>query len=117
MGRTKRYAERVNILKKVRSGECWKLVPAVERNGKLVRDHVWVAGRDEHHAEGGYYLEWYREGKRFREAVGDFSRIINAARRKSIELNAIRAASLQLPRLRKRMAAARLRLPLNNTWN
>lgn len=91
MGRIKHYAERVNILKKVRVGRCWKLVPAVERNGKLVRDHVWVAGCDEHHAEGNYYLEWYQDRKRLRQAAGDFSRVIDEARRKSIELEAIRA--------------------------
>lgn len=95
MGRTKRYAERVNVLKKVRIGECWKLLPAVERHGKLSRDHVWVAGRDEHHAEGNYYLEWYQDGKRLRQAVGDFSRVIDEARRKSIELNAIRAGIIR----------------------
>ena len=90
MGRTKRYADRVNILKKVRIGKCWKLVPAAEHKGKIVRDRVWVAGRDEHHAEGNYYLEWYQDGKRLRQAIGDFTRVIDEARRKSIELNAIR---------------------------
>ncbi|HEX6501657.1 MAG TPA: tyrosine-type recombinase/integrase [Terriglobales bacterium] len=91
MGRTKRYAERVNILKKVQIRGSWKMVPGVERKGKLVRDHVLVAGREEHHAEGNYYLEWYQASKRIRQAVGDFSRVIDEARRKSIELNAIRA--------------------------
>jgi integrase/recombinase XerD len=91
MGRTKRYADRVNVLKKVRIGNCWKLVPSVERNGKIVRDHAWVAGRDEHHAEGNYYLEWYQNGKRLRQAVGNFERVTEVARHKSIELHAIKA--------------------------
>ena len=95
MGRTKRYAERVNILKKVQIGGCWKLLPAVERKGKLVRDHVSVAGRDEHHAEGSYYLEWYQDGKRLRQAVADFSSVVDRARHKSIELNAIRAGIIR----------------------
>jgi hypothetical protein len=36
--------------------------PVFERNGKIVRDHVWVSGREEHHPEGRYYLEWYQGG-------------------------------------------------------
>jgi integrase len=95
MGRTKRYAERVNILKKVQIGGCWKLLPAVERKGKLVRDHVSVAGREEHHAEGSYYLEWYQDGKRLRQAIADFSSVVDRARHKSIELNAIRAGIIR----------------------
>jgi len=69
MARTKRYAERVNILKKVRVGGSWRLASVLERNGKMVRDHVLIAGLDEHHPEGGYYLEWYQEGMRSSSAV------------------------------------------------
>jgi hypothetical protein len=97
MGRTKRYADRVNILKKIRVGEDWRLVPAVEQKGKIVRDHVWVRGQDEHHAEGNYYLEWYHGGRRLRQAVGDFSIVIGAARLKSIELRAIKAGIIATP--------------------
>jgi len=91
MARTKGYAERVNVLKKVRVNGSWKLASVLERNGKIVRDHVLISGNDEHHPEGGYYLEWYQEGKRRRKAVGDFSEVIEAARRKSIEVNAQKA--------------------------
>jgi hypothetical protein len=34
MARSKQYAQRVNILKKVRVGKAWKLASVVERNGK-----------------------------------------------------------------------------------
>lgn len=95
MARTKRYAERVNILKKVRVGGSWKLVSVLERNGKIVRDHVLISGHDEHHPEGGYYLEWYQEGKRRRQAVRDFSEVLEAARRKSIEVNAQKAGIIE----------------------
>jgi len=91
MARSKQYAERVNILKKVRVGGVWKLSAVLERNGKIVRDHVLISGDDEHHPEGGYYLEWYQEGKRRRQAVRDFSEVVEAARRKSIEVNAQKA--------------------------
>ncbi len=95
MARSKQYAERVNILKKVRVGGVWKLSAVLERNGKIVRDHVLISGDDEHHPEGGYYLEWYQEGKRRRQAVGDFSEILEAARRKSIEVNAQKAGIIE----------------------
>ena len=95
MARTKRYAERVNILKKVRVGGSWKLVSVLERNGKIVRDHVLISGNDEHHPEGGYYVEWYQEGKRRRQAVGDYSEVLEAARRKSIEVNAQKAGIIE----------------------
>ena len=88
MARTKRYAERVNIVKKIRVNGAWKLASVLERNGKIVRDHVLISGHDEHHPEGAYYLEWYQEGRRRRRAVGDLSEVVEAARRKSIELNA-----------------------------
>ena len=95
MARSKQYAERVNILKKVRVGGVWKLSAVLERNGKIVRDHVLISGDDEHHPEGGYYLEWYQEGKRRRQAVGDFSEVLEAARRKSIEVNAQKAGIIE----------------------
>jgi integrase/recombinase XerD len=95
MARSKQYAERVNILKKVRVAGAWKLVSVLERNGKIVRDHVLVSGSDEHHPEGAYYLEWYEQGKRRRQVVGNFREVVDAARRKSIEVNAQKAGIIK----------------------
>jgi integrase/recombinase XerD len=61
------------------------------------RDHVWIAGRDEHHTEGRYYLEWYQEGKRRRQPIPSFDRVLDAARAKSLELNALKAGILIAP--------------------
>jgi hypothetical protein len=66
----------------------------VEHNGRIVRDHVWVAGRDEHHPEGRYYLEWYEAGKHRRKPVPKFENLLRAARAKSIQLNALKAGLL-----------------------
>jgi NodT family efflux transporter outer membrane factor (OMF) lipoprotein len=63
VGRTRQYEGRANVIKRIKIGDRWPFAPVVEKNGKLVRDHVWVSGRDEHHPEGRYYLEWY-EGRR-----------------------------------------------------
>ena len=95
MGRIRQYAERVNLLKKIHIDGIWKFAPVAERNGKLLRDRVLISGREELHAEGGYYLEWYETGKRRRLAVGKFDEALDTARRKSLELNAIRAGIVQ----------------------
>jgi integrase len=90
MGRTRQYAGRVNVIKRIKLGDRWPFAAVVEKNGKLVRDHVWVSGKDEHHPEGRYYLEWYERGKRRRQAVSEFADVVEAARRKCIEVEALR---------------------------
>jgi integrase/recombinase XerD len=82
MARAKQYAERVNVIKMVKINGKWPFAAVVERNGKIIRDHVWVSGLDEHHPEGRYYLEWYESGKRRREPVATFDLLLPAARRK-----------------------------------
>jgi integrase/recombinase XerD len=80
VARTRQYADRVNVIEMVKLGGKWRLVPVVERNGKILRDHVWIKGQDEHHPEGCYYLEWYEDGKRRRQAVSIFDEVVPAAR-------------------------------------
>ena len=53
------------------SGAGWRFAAVVENRGKVVRDHVLLAGQDEDHAEGTYYIEWYENGKRHRKAVAE----------------------------------------------
>lgn len=83
-----RRGAQVNILKKVRTGEGWRLCPVVrETNGRL-RDRVRVGGRIEVHAEGVYYLEWREAGRRLRAAIPNPAEVIERARLKSLELEA-----------------------------
>jgi integrase/recombinase XerD len=89
--RAKTYADRVNIIKMIKVDGKWPFAPVVERNGKIVRDHVLVNGKDEHHPEGRYYLEWYEAGKRRRHPIPIFEELVTAARAKSIELQARKA--------------------------
>jgi integrase/recombinase XerD len=49
MARAKQYADRVNIIKRIKLGSKWPFASIVEHNGRIVRDHVWVAGQEEHH--------------------------------------------------------------------
>ncbi|MGC2614854.1 MAG: hypothetical protein WA354_12555, partial [Terracidiphilus sp.] len=97
MARAKQYADRVNIIKMVKVNGKWPFARIVERNGRIIRDHVWVDGRDEHHPEGRYYLEWYEDGKRRRKPVESYDLLLPAARSKSIELNAVKAGLIALP--------------------
>ena len=81
----------------MKAGERWRFANVVEKSGKVVRDHVFTAGRDEHHPEGTYYIEWYEVGnRRRRKAVPDFCELTNQARRKAIEIEAMRAGVMEI---------------------
>jgi hypothetical protein len=41
----------------------WRFAPVAERNGKLLRDRVLIAGHEELRTEGSHYLEWYEAGR------------------------------------------------------
>jgi len=96
-GKPKLYAHRVKILKYVKVGEAWRFANVVKRSGRMVRDHILITGRDEHHPEGSYYLEWYEHGKRHRKAVADFATVAEAARLKAIEVEALKAGVMSRP--------------------
>jgi hypothetical protein len=38
-------------------------------NGRVKPDYVYVNGKQEHHPEGSYYIEWYENRKRVRRSV------------------------------------------------
>lgn len=59
---------RVNIIKMVKINGKWAFAPVVERDGKIIRDYVRINGKEEHHPEGRYYLDWYESGKKRRLA-------------------------------------------------
>jgi integrase/recombinase XerD len=96
-GRAKPYTHRVKILKYVKAGDAWRFANVVERGGRILRDRVLIAGCDEHHREGSYYLEWYEHGKRYRKAVADFATVTEAARLKAIEVEALKAGVISRP--------------------
>ena len=96
-GKPKLYAHRVKILKYVKVGDAWRFANVVKRSGRTVRDHVLIAGRDEHHSEGSYYLEWYEHSKRHRKTVADFATAAEEARLKAIEVEALKAGVVSRP--------------------
>ena len=95
MVEAKQYGERVNIVKYIRVEKKWRFAAVVEKRGRIIRDQVWIARRKEHHPEGRYFLEWYQGGKRRRHSVGGFENVTDGARRKAIELGAIRAGLIR----------------------
>ena len=83
-----RRGAQVNVLKKVRTSQGWRLCPVVrEANGRL-RDRARVGGRIEVHTEGVYYLEWREDGRRLRAAIPNAAEVLERARLKSLELEA-----------------------------
>lgn len=92
------YADRVNLIKKIKLGTIWTFAPVVpEANGRL-KDKVRVKGEVEVHPEGSYYIEWWESGRRRREATTRED-AIECARHKSVELRAIRAGLIAAPEL------------------
>jgi integrase len=93
------YADRVNLIKKIKTANGWRFAPVVaESNGRL-KDRVSINGQVEVHPEGAYFIEWRiggRRGRRYRSAV-DRDEAIDAARRKAIELRAIRDGLIASP--------------------
>jgi integrase/recombinase XerD len=81
----------VKLLKKIKLNNTWKLAPALfDTKGRVRRDHVMIEGRDEVHAEGAYYLEWWSDGIRTREAAGpDAFLAAEKARKKQAERAAV----------------------------
>lgn len=88
-----RRGVQVNILKKVRTSQGWRLCPVVRETDGRLRDRVRVGGRIVNHAEGVYYLEWREEGRRRREAIPNPAEVLERARLKSLELEARKAGT------------------------
>ena len=90
------YADRVNLIKKIKVDGTWRFAPVIpEPNGRL-KDKVRVNGTVETHAEGVYYIEWRERGKRCRVSV-DREDAIAEARKKAVELQAIRDGLIASP--------------------
>jgi len=80
-----------NLTKQVVTGDGRRrFCPAVESaNGRVKANYVFVDGKEEHHPEGSYYIEWREDGKRRRLSVGKDHLKAHAAKlRKETELAA-----------------------------
>jgi len=83
---------RVKLLKQVKVNDKWTLATALfDTKGRVRRDHVLINAKDETHAEGSYFIEWWDQGKRHREAAGaDAQDAADKARVREAELTAQR---------------------------
>ena len=81
----------VNVTKRVQTAAGLRYCPVVlSANGRIKPDVVMVNGKQEHHPEGAYYLEWRNGSKRVRLSVGKDAADASARRlRKEAELNAV----------------------------
>lgn len=90
------YADRVNLIKKIKVEGAWRFAPVVpEPNGRL-KDKVRINGKVEVHSEGSYYIEWRERGKRRREAATR-EEAVDQARRKALELRAVKEGLIAAP--------------------
>jgi integrase/recombinase XerD len=63
--------------------------------GRVKADCVEIAGREERHPEGSYYIEWYEDGKRQRRSVGKNALAVEVRRHQQEEILVARAAGLK----------------------
>lgn len=82
---------KVNLTKRVRIGDDLRYCSVVEAANGRIRPHVVsVAGKEEKHEEGAYYIEWREGTKRVRLSVGnDPVEAWSRRKKKEAELNAI----------------------------
>ena len=84
-------SSRVKLLKQVKINDKWVLATALfDSKGRVRKDHVRVSGTDENHPEGSYFIEWWDQGQRHREAAGALAQdAAEKARIKQAELAAV----------------------------
>jgi integrase len=89
----------VKLLKQVKVSNRWVLATALfDSKCRVRRDRVRVSGIDESHPEGSYFIEWWNEGHRHREAAGaDAQDAADKARVRQAELLAARNGVIPPP--------------------
>ena len=86
----------VNLTKRVKtpSGPRFCTV-ARSANGRIKANYVEIAGREEHHPEGSYYIEWYEGGSRLRRSVGKNALAAEAKRHQQEQILTAKVAGLK----------------------
>jgi integrase len=86
-----------NLTKRVKTPHGVRFCPVViSANGRVKPDYVIVAGREERHPEGAYYVEWYEGAKRIRRSVGKDAATAAARRLQQEKKLEAQAAGLKL---------------------
>jgi len=84
----------VNLTKRVQTPTGLRYCTvARSSNGRIKAHYVIIDGREEHHPEGSYYLDWYEDGdKRQRRSVGNNALRAEAEYRQAEQTFAAKAA-------------------------
>jgi 1-deoxy-D-xylulose 5-phosphate reductoisomerase len=69
--------------------------PKAVRPSCVYFDFVEIAGREEHHPEGSYYIEWWNGPKRLRRSVGKNALAAEAQRHQQEQILTARVAGLK----------------------
>ena len=86
----------VNLTKRVKTPSGPRFCPvARSANGRIKAHVVEIAGREEHHPEGSYYVEWHDGGKRLRRSVGKNALAAEAQRHQQEEILTAKVAGLK----------------------
>jgi integrase/recombinase XerD len=103
---------RVTLLKQVKIDNKWRHARALfDSKGRVRRDRVRIAGQEELHPEGSYFVEWWDDGKRHLEPVGaDAQTAAEKARIKQAELVATRNGIIPQPQVVVEAAPHRMTL-------
>lgn len=90
------YADRVNLIKKIKVEGSWHFAPVISEPNGRHKDKVRVNGQVEIQAEGDYFIEWRECGKRCRSSVTRED-AVDQARREALELRAVKEGVIAGP--------------------
>jgi hypothetical protein len=86
-----------NLTKRVKTPHGVRFCPVViSANGRVKPDYVIVAGREERHPKGAYYIEWHEGSKRLRRSVGKDANAAAAQRQRQEQILSSKAVGLQV---------------------
>jgi integrase/recombinase XerD len=86
----------VNLTKRVKTPSGLRFCTvARSANGRIKANYVEIAGREEHHPEGSYYIEWWEGTKRLRRSVGKNALAAEAKRHQQEQMLTAKADGLK----------------------
>lgn len=87
----------VNLTKRVKTPQGLRFCPViVSANGRVKPDYVLIAGKEERHPEGAYYLEWYEGSQRIRQSVGKDASAAAARRHRQQHILSSKAVGIKV---------------------
>jgi hypothetical protein len=86
----------VNLTKRVKTPNGPRFCTvARSANGRIKANYVEIAGREEHHPEGSYYIEWWNGANRVRRSVGKNALAAEAKRHQQEQTLTAKVAGLK----------------------